>query len=177
MNRLRAGVEKGRLVLDESTTLPDGTVVDLVADDESDDLTDQEREALHDALSASWKSAEAGELRPALAILNELRSVGEPTRSDHSGVRRTDREIDDWWRSNRPAAPDLFLQELASTFDVIGWAPEIGRLYRRSLVAGTRRILLAKSRYHVYYVPEAVVVKVLAVWHARRGIGPLLRVP
>lgn len=73
MNRLRVRVEKGRLVLDEPTTLPDGTVVDLVADDEGDDLTDQEREALHDALSASWKSAEAGELRPASAILNELR--------------------------------------------------------------------------------------------------------
>ena len=85
------------------------------------------------------------------------------------------REIDDWWRSNRPAAPDLFLQELAATFDVIGHAPEIGRLYRQSPVAGARRILLAKSRYHVYYVRHASDVKVLAVWHARRGIGPPLR--
>jgi hypothetical protein len=68
----RARVEKGRLVLNEPTTLPEGTVVDLVADDEGDDLTD-ERRALHEALSASWKSAEAGRLRPASAILDELR--------------------------------------------------------------------------------------------------------
>jgi hypothetical protein len=74
MSPLRARVENGRLVLDEPTTLPDGTVVDLVAADEGDDLTDEERRALHEALSASWKSAEEGRLRPASAILNELRN-------------------------------------------------------------------------------------------------------
>ena len=78
---------------------------------------------------------------------------------------------------NRPAAPDLFLDELAASFDVIGHAPQIGRLYRRSPVLGTRRFLLAASRYHVYYVPQIADVKVLAVWHARRGIGPPLRLP
>jgi len=73
MGPLRARVEKGRLVLDEPTTLPEGTVISLVIDDEDDDLTDEERQALHDALSASWKSAEGGHLRPASAILDELR--------------------------------------------------------------------------------------------------------
>ncbi len=73
MSALRARVENGRLVLDEPTTLPEGTVVPLVADDEDDDLTDEERHALHEALSASWTSAEAGHLRPASEILNELR--------------------------------------------------------------------------------------------------------
>ena len=60
-----------RLVLDEPTTLPEGTVVDLVADDEGDDLA--ERRALHETLSASWQSAEAGRLRTATEILDELR--------------------------------------------------------------------------------------------------------
>lgn len=46
MSPLGARVEKGRLVLDEPTTLPDGTVVDLVADDEGADLTDEEPRAL-----------------------------------------------------------------------------------------------------------------------------------
>lgn len=73
MNRLRARVEKGHLVLDEPTTLPDGTVVDLVADDEGDDLTDEERRSLHETLSAAWRSGEAGRVRPATEILNELR--------------------------------------------------------------------------------------------------------
>ncbi len=66
-------MKNGRLILDEPTSLPEGTVVDLVADDEGDDLTEQERRALHDALSASWQSAEAGRLRPASAIIEELR--------------------------------------------------------------------------------------------------------
>jgi hypothetical protein len=73
MTPLRAHVENGRLVLDEPTSLPDGTVVDLVADDEGDDLTDEDRRALHDALASSWRSAEAGRLRPASAIVDELR--------------------------------------------------------------------------------------------------------
>ena len=60
MSPLRAHVEKGRLVLDEPTTLPEGTVLELVADDQGDDLSDEERRALHQALSASWTSAEEG---------------------------------------------------------------------------------------------------------------------
>ena len=73
MGPLRARVENGRLVLDEPTTLPDGTVVVLVADDEGDDLTEDERRALHDALSASWRAVADGRLSPASAILDELR--------------------------------------------------------------------------------------------------------
>ena len=73
MSPLRARVEKGRLVLDLPTTLPEGTVVNLVADDEGDDLTDEQRRILHEALSASWKSAEAGRLQPASTIVDELR--------------------------------------------------------------------------------------------------------
>jgi hypothetical protein len=73
MSLFRARVQNGRIVLDEPTTLPDGTVIDLVVDDEGDDLTEDEHRALHQALSASWESAEAGRLQPAPAILDELR--------------------------------------------------------------------------------------------------------
>ena len=73
MSPLRARVENGRLLLDEPTELPDGTIVEIVANDEGDDLTEPERQALHDALSASWTSAPAGRLRPASAIVDELR--------------------------------------------------------------------------------------------------------
>jgi hypothetical protein len=73
MSPLQARVEKGRLVLDEPTTLPEGTVVDLVADDDGDDLSEEERRVLHEALTTSWESAEAGRLRPASALLDELR--------------------------------------------------------------------------------------------------------
>ena len=73
MGPLRARVRNGRLVLDEPTTLPEGTTLDLVADDEGDDLSAEERSALHGALSASWKSAEAGHLQPASEVIDELR--------------------------------------------------------------------------------------------------------
>lgn len=73
MSKLRARVEKGRIVLNEPTTLPDGMVIDLVADDEGDDLSEGERRALHEALSQSWGSAEAGRVRPASDVLDELR--------------------------------------------------------------------------------------------------------
>ena len=85
------------------------------------------------------------------------------------------REIEDWWCRNRTAAPDLFLNELAASFEIIGQAPNIGRSYRQSPVPGARRVLLKRSRYHIYYVARADHVRVLAVWHARRGIGPQLR--
>jgi len=85
------------------------------------------------------------------------------------------RTIDDWWRKNRTAAPDLFFDELATAFDMIAQTPNIGRPYRHPLVSGVRRILLKITRYHVYYVPYVDEVRVLAVWHAQRGVGPPLR--
>jgi plasmid stabilization system protein ParE len=85
------------------------------------------------------------------------------------------RAIDAWWRTNRRAAPDRFLDELAASFELIGETPLIGRLYNHPSVPGTRRVLLKTSRYHVYYVPCSDEVRVLAVWHAQRGAGPPLR--
>jgi hypothetical protein len=73
MMPLRARVENGRLRLDEPTALPDGTELDLVIDDEGDDLTEHERQALHETLLRSWTSAQAGELRSASALVDELR--------------------------------------------------------------------------------------------------------
>jgi hypothetical protein len=73
MSPLRAPVEKGRLVLDEPTTLPEGTVIELVADDEGDELSDAERQALHQALATSAASAAAGQLRAASSLIDDLR--------------------------------------------------------------------------------------------------------
>ena len=85
------------------------------------------------------------------------------------------RTIDDWWRRNRTAAANLFADELAASFDIIGQAPNIGRSYKQSPVPGTRRVLLKGTRYHVYYTPLVSEVRVLAVWHGQRGVGPPLR--
>jgi hypothetical protein len=63
---LKAYVQKGRLVLDEPTHLPEGEVVELVtlADalaSGADDLDDEERAALHRELEASLEEADAGQ--------------------------------------------------------------------------------------------------------------------
>ena len=70
---VRAVVREGRLLVDEPTTLPEGTVVDLVVDDEGDDLDATERAALHAHLEASWNASERGEVVPAADVLAELR--------------------------------------------------------------------------------------------------------
>ena len=61
------------------------------------------------------------------------------------------RDIDAWWRSNRPARRNVFLNEPSKAFEIVGHAPQIGRLYRHSPIPGVRRVLLSQTRYHVYY--------------------------
>jgi hypothetical protein len=73
MMALRARVHKGRLILDEPTNLPEGTVIDLAMDDEGDDLTPTERKRLDAQLRRAWVDAKRGRVRPASAILKELR--------------------------------------------------------------------------------------------------------
>ena len=74
MKSIKARVINGRLVVDEPTKLPEGTELNLAVADEGDDLSDEERAALHQALQASWESAQAGELKPARDLLDELAS-------------------------------------------------------------------------------------------------------
>ena len=84
MTPLRARVQNGRLRLDQPTALPDGTELDLVIDDEGDDLTELERQALHETLSKSWTSAQEGKLRPAAATSATFGARGESERPNHS---------------------------------------------------------------------------------------------
>lgn len=69
-------VVNGRLVVEEPTQLPEGTVVKLVVVDEGDDLDDDERTALHAAIEESWASLRAGEGVPADDVLGELDDLG-----------------------------------------------------------------------------------------------------
>jgi len=74
MGPIRARVKNGRLIIDEPTDLPEGTVLDLVQDDEGDDLTAEERKALHAELRRGVRAAKDGETRPAAKVLAELRA-------------------------------------------------------------------------------------------------------
>jgi hypothetical protein len=73
MAGVRARVVQGRLVMDEPTTLPEGTILDLVMDDEGDDLAASERAARDAALARAWQQAQAGLGRPIAEVVDELR--------------------------------------------------------------------------------------------------------
>jgi hypothetical protein len=73
MSSLRAHVKNGRIILDEPTTLPEGTVLDLVLDDEGDQLDADERKARDEAITRAWASAQAGKGRTAAEVVEGLR--------------------------------------------------------------------------------------------------------
>lgn len=81
-------------------------------------------------------------------------------------------EIDAWWRENRRGAPDLFVAELERTLAVAALMPTLGAPARSKRLRDVRRVLLKKTRYHVYYRVHGDVLEVLAVWHTARGKGP-----
>jgi hypothetical protein len=71
---IKATVKAGRLVVDEPTNLPNGTVVELLPLDPGDWLDDADRAALHKALGHSDADVTAGRLIDAEQVLRELRS-------------------------------------------------------------------------------------------------------
>ncbi len=80
----------------------------------------------------------------------------------------------DWWHENRPKAPELFLDELEAAIEQLASMPHAGVSYTRSGVAGMKRLLMPRTRYHVYYtiVAESQLVRIHAIWHTSRGEGP-----
>jgi hypothetical protein len=70
---IKARVLAGRLVVDEPTNLPEGTVVELLPLDPGDWLSEEDRKALHAALARSEEDVQAGRLVDAAEILKRLR--------------------------------------------------------------------------------------------------------
>jgi plasmid stabilization system protein ParE len=82
----------------------------------------------------------------------------------------------DWWRVNRPKAPNAIREELERASLLISVQPEIGARARNISLGGVRRLHLARVRYYVYYrvVTDRERIEVLAFWHESRGSGPSL---
>jgi hypothetical protein len=82
---------------------------------------------------------------------------------------------DRWWREHRDAK-ELLLTEFEETLGQICAAPGIGQLYRRSRGRVIQRVLMKKTRCHVYYLHDAErdIIEVHTIWGARRGRGPAL---
>ena len=83
--------------------------------------------------------------------------------------------IDAWWAAERPSAPQLFVREFSASLQRLARSPFIGVRYSSQKFANVRRLLMPRTRYHVYYAVDEIhrVVNVIAVWHAARGKGPL----
>jgi plasmid stabilization system protein ParE len=80
--------------------------------------------------------------------------------------------IDAWWRTNRRAAPDLFTKELERALLALEDNPALGLRYEPK--PGVRRLLLRRTRYHIYFIEEPHRLLVVAIWGANRGRGPAL---
>ena len=73
---LRAQVRNGRIVMDEPTDLPDGTVLQLVLDDGDDDVDDVERTRLHAAMDEGLTQLASGLGIPVADVLREFDPKG-----------------------------------------------------------------------------------------------------
>ena len=91
-------------------------------------------------------------------------------------ARRRVKFVKRWWREYRPAAPDLFDDELAHAAELLAVTPRMGVIYRTEKGVVTYRLLLPKTEQHVCYYIDAAddEVVVVTVWGVRRGRGPKL---
>ncbi|KIG13402.1 hypothetical protein DB30_08169 [Enhygromyxa salina] len=80
-------------------------------------------------------------------------------------------ELDAWWREHRDKSPDLFETELAQAFELISFVPGAGKGHPHPRDP-VRRLMLRRTRNHVYYVEYGDHVLVVAVWGAVKGAGP-----
>jgi hypothetical protein len=74
-NALRARVVNGRIVLDEPTDLPEGTILELVPGVEVDDLDDAERQKLDAAIRRGLEQGRRGDARPIEDALEAIRNA------------------------------------------------------------------------------------------------------
>jgi plasmid stabilization system protein ParE len=86
------------------------------------------------------------------------------------------RQAAKWWRENRLTAPAMLSDEIASAFELIIDMPFAGEPVIHPRIEGLRRILLGRTRYHLYYVAlgDRSAVEVIALWHTKRGAAPPL---
>jgi len=103
--------------------------------------------------------------------------VSGPLQIEVSDLARDQiRAAEQWWRLNRPKAPDAIREDLDRASSLISVQPNVGARARNVSLAGVRRLHLARVRYYVYYrvVADPERVQLLAFWHTGRGSGPPL---
>lgn len=81
---------------------------------------------------------------------------------------------DRWWVENRPAAPTLFEDELATALELLEAYPLAGsRVDGLAATLGeVRRIVLGATRFLLFYRVRDETVEVLRVYQSSRGDRP-----
>jgi plasmid stabilization system protein ParE len=77
-----------------------------------------------------------------------------------------------WWSENRTSAPGAVEADLKDALSLLVEHPGIGSKVHNSRDVETRRFLLDRTRYFVYYRPRGQFLEVLAFWHASREHEP-----
>lgn len=75
MSAYRAHVRQGHLVLNEPTDLPEGAEVLLFPNPEEDDLAEEDRQLLQEALDESLREMEVGEFFTSEEVFRSLRAL------------------------------------------------------------------------------------------------------
>lgn len=73
MTRYRGRVRNGRLLVDEATDLPEGSLVELVLPEDWGNLDEDERVRLLASLDRSAADVKKGRVVPAAQVLRDLR--------------------------------------------------------------------------------------------------------
>lgn len=80
----------------------------------------------------------------------------------------------EWWRRNRPKAPNAIGEDLDRASSLIAVQPELGARARNVALPGVRRLHITRIRYDLYYrvveVPKQL--EILALWHSSLGSQP-----
>ena len=81
---------------------------------------------------------------------------------------------DIWWRENRDAK-DILSDEVRAAVMLLESAPRVGqRVVGRPRNKETRRLVLRRSRFLLFYAVEGERVEVLRVWHPSQRPGGAL---
>lgn len=84
------------------------------------------------------------------------------------------RVAEEWWRFNRPKAPNAIREEFERAASLIASQPEVGTRARNVTLPDVRRLHLDRVRYYLYYrvISDPEQVEILAFWHESRGSSP-----
>jgi plasmid stabilization system protein ParE len=77
-----------------------------------------------------------------------------------------------WWQVSS-VRPEILHDDLEEAIEMLAVVPAIGSPYKAAPIAGIRRFYLERLMSHLYYTFDERELVIRALWHARRGSGPV----